>query len=218
LVWTLATAVGYTLIGRLSDIFGRRWFIIGASALGLVGNIIAATAQSVNTLIAANVFNGLAASAQLSFSVIVGELVPNRARGPYNVVVFLSSTPFAVFGPVIARAFIQHTKGGWRWSYYLGIILSGVSVILYFLFYWPPNYAMLHVNGKTKLQQIKTLDFVGVFLYSAGLVLFLTGVQWGGSSYPWKSAHVVGTIIVGILTLLALGFWGKTSRHTGILS
>ncbi|KAI9785955.1 MAG: hypothetical protein M1839_008221 [Geoglossum umbratile] len=207
LVWTLATAVGYTLIGRLSDIFGRRWFIIGASTLGLVGNIIAATAQSVNTLIAANIFNGLAASAQLSFSVIVGELVPNKARGPYNVVVFLSSTPFAVFGPVIAREFIEHTQGGWRWSYYLGIILSGISIILYYLFYWPPNYALLHVNGKTKLQQIRTLDFVGVFLYSAGLVLFLTGVSWGGLSYLWKSAHVVGTIVAGILTLITLGFW-----------
>ena len=216
MVWTLATAVGYTLIGRLSDIFGRRWFIIGTSLLGLVGNIIAATAQSVNTLIAANVFNGLAASGQLSFPVIIGELVPNRARGPYNVLVLLSSTPFAVFGPVIARAFIQHTEGGWRWSYYLGIILSGVSVILYFLFYWPPTYALLHVNGKTMLQQVWLLDFVGVFLYSAGLVLFLTGVSWGGFSLPWRSAHVIGTIAAGVSTLIVLGFWGKISGHISI--
>ncbi|KAH0542656.1 hypothetical protein FGG08_002979 [Glutinoglossum americanum] len=210
LVWTLATAVGYTLIGRLSDIFGRRWFIIGTSMLGLVGNIIAATAQSVSTLIVANIFNGLAASGQLSFPVIIGELVPNRARGPYNVVVLFSSMPFAVFGPVIARAFIQHTEGSWRWSYYLGIILSGISVILYFLFYWPPTYALLHVNGKAKLQQI---DLVGVFLYSAGLVLFLIGVNWGGSSYPWRSAHVIGTIIAGVLTLTVLGFW---EAHSGL--
>jgi MFS family permease len=168
----------------LSDIFGRRWFIVGTSVLGLIGNVIAATAQSVNALIVANVFNGPAASGQLSFSVIIGELVPNRARGPYNVIVLFSSMPFAVFGPVIARAFIQHTEGSWRWSYYLGIILSGMSIILYFLFYSPPTYALLHVNDKTQLQQVKTLDFVGVFLYSAGLVLFLMGVSWGGSSYP----------------------------------
>jgi MFS family permease len=216
LVWTLATAVGYTLIGRLSDIFGRRWFIIGTSILGLVGNIIAATAQSVNTLIAANVFNGLAASGQLSFPVIIGELVPNRARGPYNVVVLLSSTPFAVFGPVIARAFIQHTERGWRWSYYLGIILSGISAILYILFYWPPTYALLHVNGKTKLQQAKTLDFMGVFLYTTGLVLFLIGVSWGGSTYPWKSSHVIGTIVAGASTLIVLGFWGEIFSYISI--
>jgi hypothetical protein len=28
LAWTLCVSVGYTLVGRLSDIFGRRWFFV----------------------------------------------------------------------------------------------------------------------------------------------------------------------------------------------
>ena len=29
------------------------------------------------------------------------------------------------------------------------------------------------------------------------------GVSWGGSYYPWKSAHVIATIVVGFLSLVA---------------
>ena len=94
-VWTLGTAVGFLLVGRLSDIFGRKWMVMGTSLLGLIGNIVGCTAQSVNALIGANLCNGLAAAGQLSFGIILGELVPNKYRGPIVTVVFLSSMPFA---------------------------------------------------------------------------------------------------------------------------
>ena len=41
-------------MGRLSDIFNRRWFFIGPSILAIVGNIIGASAQSINMLIVSN--------------------------------------------------------------------------------------------------------------------------------------------------------------------
>lgn len=43
------------LTGRLSDKFGRRYFVLVASAASLVGGTIAATAKSMDTLIGANV-------------------------------------------------------------------------------------------------------------------------------------------------------------------
>lgn len=52
--WTAGFAIGFTLVGRLSDIFGRRWFFIMSSVLGLIGTIIGASAQSINMLIATN--------------------------------------------------------------------------------------------------------------------------------------------------------------------
>jgi len=63
--------------------------------LSLIGNILGATAPTIETLIAANLLNGLAAAAQLSFGIILGELVPNKMRGPLLTGVFLSSLPFA---------------------------------------------------------------------------------------------------------------------------
>ncbi|KAH7355670.1 fungal trichothecene efflux pump [Pyrenochaeta sp. MPI-SDFR-AT-0127] len=205
--WTAGFAIGFTLVGRLSDIFGRRWFFIASSVLGLLGNIIGASAQSINMLIATNSINGLAAAGQLSFHIILGELVPNSLRGPVNAFVLSTSVPFAVFGPPVARSLYQTTALQWRWCYILGCIVNVFAVTLYFFFYHPPTYEMLHVGGKSKMKQLKTLDWLGIFLFSGGLVVFLIGLNWGGSVYPWKSGHVLGTILGGFATLVAFCFW-----------
>jgi MFS family permease len=141
--WTLGLAVGFTLVGRLSDIFGRRWFFISSSILGLIGNIIGASAQSINMLIATNCINGLAAAGQLSFQIILGEIVPNSLRGPVNSFVLVTSVPFAVFGPPVARALYTNTSLQWRWSYILGVIVNTIAILLFFIFYHPPTYVGL---------------------------------------------------------------------------
>jgi len=57
--------------------------------------VCSSAAQNVETLIAANVCNGIAAAGQLSFGIVLGELVPNKWRGPIVTLVFASSLPFA---------------------------------------------------------------------------------------------------------------------------
>jgi hypothetical protein len=86
--------------------------------------------------------------------------------------------------------------------------MSVISLLLYQFFYHPPTYSQLHVEGKTKLQQVKELDFIGMFLFTAGMVLFLIGLSWGGTTYPWASAHTLCTLIIGLATLVFLGIYG----------
>jgi MFS family permease len=43
LVYTTCLAVGLLLVGRLSDIFGRRWFFIGGTFLGVVGATVSSS-------------------------------------------------------------------------------------------------------------------------------------------------------------------------------
>lgn len=161
-----------------NPVFGRRWFFIGSSLMALVGNIIGASAQSVNQLIGTNCLNGLAAAGQLSFNVVIGELVPNKLRGPFNALVLSTSIPFAVFGPPVARAFYENTGLQWRWSYILGCIINTIAIATYYVCYFPPSYRQLHVNGKTMMKQLKGLDWIGIVLFTAGLVLFLIGLNW----------------------------------------
>lgn len=55
---TLGQGVAIILVGRLGDIFGRRWFLIGGQALGAIGSIIGATASNVNILMGSTAFIG----------------------------------------------------------------------------------------------------------------------------------------------------------------
>lgn len=42
--------------------------------------------------------------------------------------IFLFAIPFSAFGPVISRLLIVHTSPGWRWDYYMTIIVSKLSL------------------------------------------------------------------------------------------
>ena len=92
--------------------------------MATVGCIIGATAPNVNQLIGGNVLIGLATAGQLSFNYILTELVPVKHRFYILSGVFLVAIPFSAFGPVISRLLIVNTKPGWRWDYYMNIIVS----------------------------------------------------------------------------------------------
>lgn len=48
---------------------------------------------------------------------------------------------------------------------------------------------------------------VGTFLSTLGQLLFLMGLSWGGVLHPWKSGHVIGTLISGALLIVAFFLW-----------
>lgn len=54
---------------------------------------------------------------------------------------------------------------------------------------------------------ITELDYVGLFFFTGGLLIFLMGVSWGGTLYPWGSAAVISSIILGFFTFVAFVAW-----------
>lgn len=203
LVYTLTLAIGLLLVGRLSDLFGRRWFFILGSILALIGCIVSATATSIPILIGGTVLIGFASASQLSYPFVLGELIPFKHRFVSLAFLFCWAVPFSGFGPAISYAFVQHTKHTWRSCYYFMIGINIVTVLCWFFFYFPPTFDEKYGHKKTKRQVFADFDFVGLILCTGGLLIFLMGISWGGSYYPWKSAHVIGTIVIGFLSLVA---------------
>ncbi|KAI0548937.1 fungal trichothecene efflux pump [Xylaria curta] len=200
---TLALSFTYTILGRLSDLFGRRWFFIIGNIVALIGIIVCSTAQNINTLIVGSTIYGIGETVQLSFNVAIGELVPNKYRPAVLSFIFGTSAPIAGIGSVISRAIYENPRLGWRWTYHINTIIVAAAIVLLFFFYHPPTFDLLH-ERKTKRQILKQLDYVGSFLWIAGLTLFLIGISVGGTVYPWKSAATLSTIIIGGVLLVIL--------------
>jgi hypothetical protein len=38
-------------------------------------------------------------------------------------------------------------------------------------------------------------------------LIFMMGLNWGGGIHPWASAHVIATIVLGFLALIAFVLW-----------
>lgn len=177
-IWilTLKAQVGILPVGRLGDVFGRRYFLIGGQLLALIGSIICCTAKDVPTVIGGSVFIGLAASVQLTFTFVIAELVPNKFRPVVNSILFIVTLPFGAFGGLIAQLLIRNTAQRWRWDYYISIITCGLSLILFAFCYFPPGWQAKTKGQKSRLEALKTFDYIGFVLYAGGLVLILLGL------------------------------------------
>ncbi|KAF2110188.1 fungal trichothecene efflux pump-domain-containing protein [Lophiotrema nucula] len=237
--WSLAGSVSFAIAGQLSDYFGRRYILLFGQSLLIIGqttpakkrtslslskisptrtytnvhptlSIVGATAKTVNQGIGAMVLLGFGTGTTFVLYPGISELLPNKQRSIGLAWTELNILPFTTFGPLIARALLQNAT--WRWVFYLGIISGVISLVGSFIFYNPPSKPLRNI---TRRQLLGEIDYLGIFLYSSGLTLFLLGLGWGGISYPWKSAAVLAPIVIGALLFTSTFVWdfsGKPKR------
>jgi MFS family permease len=78
--WGAAAAVGFSIAGRLSDIFGRRHVILTGQAMTVIGGIVCCTAQTMNALIAGEVILGASiGTVSVAYAGITPEPCPNSS-------------------------------------------------------------------------------------------------------------------------------------------
>ncbi|KAL4985906.1 fungal trichothecene efflux pump [Aspergillus falconensis] len=205
--WNLGAAVIVSIGGRLSDIFGRRWFLISGALFGAVGAVVGATGQSISQMVAAGVLMGIGGGFGEMVFASVQEIVPNQQRLFVLGCVEVSNIP-AMLSPMIGYAFISHAKLRWRVCYWWMFTFEAVTAIFLFFFYKPPSFKTKHrEDGKTKRQLVAALDYVGLFLFLTGCILLLLGLNWGGRNFPWKSVGVILPILLSGILFVLLGFW-----------
>jgi hypothetical protein len=99
---------------------------------------------------------------------------------------------------LVANELYAHAS--WRWIYYISIIYSGVVIVGTAIFYFPPSRPRNDYD-KSRWQEFRELDFVGLFLFAVGLSLFLVGLTYlGGSGY--SKSLVVSTMVIGGLVFI----------------
>lgn len=105
-------------------------------------------------------------------------------------------------GPVIGGYL---TNSNWRYCFALCAGVSALSVLTIFLLRkdLKPGKVSLSrpSNNQTSFQALtsglSTLDFGGIVLFILGVGLVILGTAWGGSTYPWSSAAVISTLVIG---------------------
>lgn len=129
----------------------------------------------------------------------ISELLPNRYGLCFSDLCLL---PFSTFGPLISLSLRRNAT--WRWVFYLGIITGVIAFVGTFIFYTPPSRP---IRDRSRRQILSELDYLGIFLYGAGLTLFLLGLGWAGVTQPWKSTAVLVPLILGFLIFLLAFVW-----------
>ena len=189
--YLLASTIMTALAGRLGDLFGRKRVFQAAVTLFVVGSALCGVAQSMAMLVGARALQGLGGGAiTVTATALIGEIIPLRDRGRYQGALGAVFGVTTVIGPLLGGYFTDHLS--WRWAFYINVPLS---IVVFFV----AAAAIPSLAGRGK----PVIDYAGILLVGLGATGLTLATSWGGTTYPWKSATIIGLFVASTLALAA---------------
>ncbi|KAH0427679.1 MFS drug transporter [Colletotrichum camelliae] len=198
----ITSTTGQLLYGRLSDIWSRKFILLIGLAIFFTGSLASSVAATGTQLIVFRAWTGIGGGGLMTVAqMIVSDVVPLRERGKYQGILGAVVAIANGIGPVIGGALASQSRDSWRWIFRLNMPLTLLCTVCV-IFFMP----LRKVEGDWKMK-LKAVDFVGSGLALAGTSVLMLGLTWGGGEYPWNSAHVIATIVVGFVVCVAFVMW-----------
>lgn len=212
--YILAATSMVPIAGKLSDQFGRKWFLIIGALVFLVGSILSGLSQNINELIVFRAIQGLGSGIGIALvPALVGDIFPphERARwqGIFGMVYGISNLIgpttggwLTDHGPLLGNLVEETTR--WRWVFYINVPI-GIIAIAALLIFLPANISDRDTSY-TGWAAVRRIDFLGAFLAAAATICLLLGLTWGGGqTYDWVSPQVIGALSASVV--LYVGFF-----------
>ncbi|EDK40786.2 hypothetical protein PGUG_04884 [Meyerozyma guilliermondii ATCC 6260] len=192
----LSTAVLVPSWGKVAMVFGRKITMYAAIVIFEAGSLMCALSNNMNTLIGGRVLAGVGGGGIQSLAfIIISEVVPIEKRPLSMAVMGCTFAVASVLGPLIGGAFTDNVT--WRWCFYINLPIGAVAAFVLFFSFKPPK-----TKGNIR-EKLKMIDYLGTFLFTSGLVVFLLAITFGsGNDFAWDSAAVIVCFILGTLVLI----------------
>ena len=203
--YLLSSTICVPVFAKLSDIYGRKWFVLAGAAIFVGSSALCGAAgklhlpiDGMNQLI---VFRGLqGVGAGIMFGLIftiVGDIFSPVERGKYQGL-FASIWGLAsIFGPTLGGYITDHLS--WRWCFYVNLPV-GIVAIFAMYFYFPA----FHPQGVRRI-----IDWMGVVTLCGCLIPLLLALTWA-TDYGWASARV--ETLLGVASSMLVAFLFTETR------
>ena len=170
------------LVGKVSDVYGRKPLMLFGIAVFLVGSSLSGASASMSQLIAFRALQGLGAGLIMTTAfTAVGDLFAPRERGRWMGLFTGTFGLASIIGPLLGGALTDNLS--WRWIFYINVPVGLVAVLLI-------SYGMPWYRRPSQM----TIDYVGGALLVATVVPLLLGLSWAGNQYGWGEFPVLASL------------------------
>ncbi len=181
IITAYALAFGSLLLlgGKLGDLFGRKWTLIGGLAGFSIASAVGGLAQSFGMLVAARAFQGafgaLLAPSALGLLTVTFQGSPDRPKafGIFSAIAAGGGSLGLLLGGVLTQAI------SWRWSLYVNLIIAVPTAIV----------ALRLLNNERQAVRPR-IDLPGVGLASGGLFALVYGFSNAETS-SWSNPTTI---------------------------
>ena len=195
-IYTLVGGVAVPVLGKLSDVIGKKKLIAACVAVSLIGSVLDAVTTSWSMMLLGRALQGVAFPAMFISFGLIRDLVPRRMVNMAIGIAGGGTGLGAILGPLAGGYLTDHFS--WRSLFWFCTIWIVASLALLLLFV-----------PETKLRHRVKLDLLGAALLGAGIALVMIYVSQG-SSWHWGRPTTLAWLAGG-LVLLAV-FYGWETR------
>lgn len=186
--------------GRFADLYGKDRTLILGVLLFIAGSALTGLGHRIDILILGRILQGIGAAifTPPCYGLIFSTMPPDKRSFGMGILAGVAGFGLAA-GPTCAGYLIQYLS--WRWIFYVNIPL-GLIVILAVFSFVPREY---RDSNQPKI------DPLGAFLLSAGLGLFMFGLNqievWGIGDQK-----LLSMIAAGLLSLVLFWLWDRKQK------
>lgn len=189
-IFMLTSSVTSVLVGKLSDIYGRKQFILIGIAIFMVGSFLCGWAETIIQLIVYRGIQGFGGGMVMSTSfAAVGDLFAPRERARWQGIMGGIFGLASVFGPTLGGYIVDHAD--WHWIFWVFLPFG----LLAFALIWRLFPA---VEGK----QREPVDYLGAVLLTLTIVPMLLAFSLGGNQYAWSSLEIIALLAATVAALV----------------
>ena len=199
--YLVSNALVLPLGGWISMMIGRKRFYMICVSLFTLSSVMCGLAPSLGFLVLARVFQGLGGGGlQPTSQAILVETFPKEKQGMAMAVYGIGVIVAPVIGPTLGGWITDNFS--WRWIFLINVPVGILSLLLTSALIKDPPYLKRRVAGSA----VK-LDYIGLGLLTLGLGFMEYVLDEGERSDWFGSQLIVWSVIISVVSLLAVVFW-----------
>lgn len=212
-MYLLTSTITVPIFGKLSDMYGRKWFYMIGIAIFILGSALSGLSSGTELFtLFGRTFSGLTVGmtqlilfrgiqglgAGIIFAVafaIIADLIPPRDRGKWQGVFGGVWGLAAVLGPTVGGFLTDNLS--WKWVFYVNVPIGLLALVVLLTTF--PHEVNHHVR--------KIIDWAGaISLVGALTPLLLALSLGGGAGWEWTSGRIIAMFGVALAFLVLFIF------------